>query len=87
MYDREVRSGKSRRKARNRCRCFFLHFSASLFPFFLISVPFYIFPVRDFISHFSCPRFHFAFLLHIGRILRSQLLERGGTGAITLPFR
>ena len=67
-------------------RCF-LHFSASLFPFFLISVPFCIFPVRDFISHFSCPRFHFAFLLHIGPILRSQLLERGGTGAITLPFR
>ena len=40
---------------------FFFHFSASLFSFSLISVPVCIFPVRDFISHFSCPRFHFAF--------------------------
>ena len=34
------------------CRCSPPHFSASLFSFFLISVPFCIFPVRDFISHF-----------------------------------
>ena len=54
-----------------RSRCFFFHFSVSFcafslvlvpFVFFLSAISFRIFPVRDFISHFSCPRFHFEFL-------------------------
>ena len=69
--------GRSRRPTYAGCRCsppiFLLRFSH--FPDFSAAL------------HFSCPRFHFAFLLHVGRILKSQLLERGGTRAIALPFR
>ena len=65
------------------CRCFF-HFSASLFSFFLISVPFRIFPVRDFISHFPVRDFisrftsrRWRFFLHSRRWRPPVIARRG----------